>query len=183
MCPKRCRHTGCRIIIIKLHQRRYFTDEMSIVIRMRQGEEVSRRSSSKISNLDPLLDENEVLRVGGRIKQSNLNTENIHSILLSGKGIVTNLLVKWYHQSEKFLILAKRGRLALFKLFEFLGASEWKGESGFFQGGGETDDFLKVIFNCWSNIKYNKKNTNYSNNHDHNVIYLLTIFKCLQLVT
>ena len=98
MCPKRCRHTGCRIIIIKLHQRRYFTDEMSIVIRMRHGEEVSRRSSSKISNLDPLLDENEVLRVGGRIKQSNLNTENIHSILLSGKGIATNLLVKWYHQ-------------------------------------------------------------------------------------
>ena len=97
---------------------------MSIVIRMRHGEEVSRRSSSKISNLDPLLDENEVLRVGGRIKQSNLNTENIHSIVLSGKGIVTNLLVKWYHQSEKFLILAKRGRLALFELFEFLGASE-----------------------------------------------------------
>ena len=25
-------------------------------------------------------------------------------------------------------------------------------------------------------------NINYSNNHNHNVLYLLTIFKCLQLV-
>ena len=54
---------------------------------MRHGEEVSLPSSSKISNLDPFIDENEVLRVGGRIKRSNLNTEYIHPILLSGKGI------------------------------------------------------------------------------------------------
>ena len=81
-------------IIIKFHQRRYLKDEINILIRMRHGEEVSLPSSSKISNLDPFIDENEVLRVGGRIKRSNLNTEYIHPILLSGKGIVTNLLVK-----------------------------------------------------------------------------------------
>ena len=45
------------------------------------------------------LDKNEVLSFGGRIKRSNLNTEYIHQILLSGEGIVTNVLVKWYHQS------------------------------------------------------------------------------------
>ena len=45
---------------------------------MRYGEEVSLQSSSKINNLDPFIDENEVLRVVGRIKI---------------------LLVKWYHQS------------------------------------------------------------------------------------
>ena len=50
------------IIIIKLHQRRYFKDEMSILIRMRNGEEISLQSSSKISNLDPFLDENEILQ-------------------------------------------------------------------------------------------------------------------------
>ena len=66
---------------------------------MRNGVEVSIQSSSKISNLDQLIDENEVLRVGGRIKRSNLNTEYVHLILLSGEGIVTNLIVKWYHQS------------------------------------------------------------------------------------
>ena len=87
------------IIIIKVHQRRYFKDEISILLRMRNGEEVNIQSLSKISNLHQFIDENEVLHVGGRIKQSNLNTEYIHPILLSGKGIVTNLLVKWYHQS------------------------------------------------------------------------------------
>ena len=66
---------------------------------MRHGGKVSLQSSGKISNLDPFIDENEVVRVGGRIKRSNLNTEYIHPILLFGKGIVTNLLVKWYHQS------------------------------------------------------------------------------------
>ena len=86
-------------IIIKLHQRSYFKDEISILIRMRHGEKVSLQSSGKISNLDPFIDENEVVHVGGRIKRSNLNTEYIHPILLFGKGIVTNLLVKWYHQS------------------------------------------------------------------------------------
>ena len=86
-------------IIIKLHQRSYFKDEISILIRMRHGEKVSLQSSGKISNLDPFIDENEVVRVGGRIKISNLNTESIDPILLFGKGIVTNLLVKWYHQS------------------------------------------------------------------------------------
>ena len=87
------------IIIIKLHQRRYFKDEISILIRMRSGEEVTLQRSNKISNLDPFIDENEVLRVGGRVKRSNLNTEYVHPILLSGEAIVTNLLVKWYHQS------------------------------------------------------------------------------------
>ena len=72
---------------------------MSILIRMRNGERVSLQSSSKISNLDPFIDVNEVLRVGGRFKRSNLNTEYIHPILLSGKGILTNLLAKWCHQA------------------------------------------------------------------------------------
>ena len=83
------------IIIMKLHQGRYFKDEINILIRMRNGEEVSIQSSSNVSNLDPFIDENEFLRVGGRIKRSNLNTEYIHPILLSGKGMVITLLVKW----------------------------------------------------------------------------------------
>ena len=48
------------IIIIKLHQRRSFKDEISILIRMRNAEEVSIQSLSKISNFDPFIDENEI---------------------------------------------------------------------------------------------------------------------------
>ena len=50
------------IIIIKLHKRGYLKGEMSILIRMRNGEKISLQSSSKISNLDTFLDENEVLQ-------------------------------------------------------------------------------------------------------------------------
>ena len=82
-----------------MHQKRYFKDGMSILIRMKSGEELSLQSSYKISNLDPFFDENEILHVHRRIKQSSLNTEYTHSILLSGEGILANLLVKWYHQS------------------------------------------------------------------------------------
>ena len=57
-----------KIITIKLQQKRYFKDEMSILIRMRNGEEISLQTSSKTSNLDLFIDENEVLCVGGKIK-------------------------------------------------------------------------------------------------------------------
>ena len=54
-------------VIIKLHQRRYFKDEISILIRMPRSEKVSLQSSSTISNLDSFINENEVLRVGGKM--------------------------------------------------------------------------------------------------------------------
>ena len=37
--------------------------------------------------------------VGGRVKRWYLNTGYIHPMLLSGKGIVTNLQITWYHLS------------------------------------------------------------------------------------
>ena len=66
---------------------------------MRHSEEVRQQSSSKISNLDPFVDQDGVLHVEWKNRRSNLNTEYVHPILLSGKGIVTNLIVKWYQQT------------------------------------------------------------------------------------
>ena len=66
---------------------------------MRNGGELNLQSSSEMNHLDPFIDENQVFRVGGRINWSNLNTEYIHPIFLSGTGVVTDLRVKWYHQS------------------------------------------------------------------------------------
>ena len=42
---------------------------------MRNGGELNLQISSKMIHLDPFIDENQVFRVGGRIKGSNLNTE------------------------------------------------------------------------------------------------------------
>ena len=105
-----------KIITIKLQQKRYFKDEMSILIRMRNGEEISLQTSSKTSNLDLFIDENEVLCVGGKIKWSNVNTEHIHPILLSGKGIVTNLLSGIINQLamvEEATLWTKLGHLGI----------------------------------------------------------------------
>ena len=44
------------------------------------------------------IDENEFLHLSGRIKQSNLNIECTHPILLSSEGIITKLLGKRFHQ-------------------------------------------------------------------------------------
>ena len=81
---------------------------------------------------------------------------------------------------ETFSMLAKKGDLHFLNFY----GDGWgwlKRGSGFFQG--RTHDFLKLFFNCWWNIKI--KNVNYSNNnnnnHHHNVLYLLTICKCIQL--
>ena len=71
---------------------------------------------------------------------------------------------------ENFSILTKRRGLAL---FEFLGGS------GIFHG--EAWGFSKN--KSQQLMKYHiKNNVNYSNNRNHNVLYLLTTFKCLQVV-
>ena len=62
-----------------------------------------------------------------------------------------------------------------------MGGDEQKRGSGFLQGGEVAEDCVKVISTV-DQISHKIKNVNYSNNHNHNVLYLLTIFKCLQLV-
>ena len=81
-------------------------------------------------------------------------------------------------QSENFSMLAKKGRLAL---FEFLGREREskKGGVDFFRR--DLRIFRKKI-SAVNQISHKIKNANYSNSHNHNVICLLTIFKCLQLV-
>ena len=85
--------------IIKLHQRRYFKEEIDLLQKIKNRSQNSLPNSSKISILDPFLDDKKILHVGDRLKRSNLNLDYIHTILLSGEGIVTNLIINWYHHS------------------------------------------------------------------------------------
>ena len=85
--------------IIKLYQRRYFKEEIDILEKIKNRSQNSLRNSRKTSTLDPFLDDKKILRAGGRLKRSNINLDYVHPIVLSGEGIVTNLIIKWYHQS------------------------------------------------------------------------------------
>ena len=56
------------------------------------------KKSSSIYRLDPFLDKEGFLRVGGRINQADLPYEIKHPVLMPKKGHVTQLIVRHYHQ-------------------------------------------------------------------------------------
>jgi hypothetical protein len=55
---------------------------------------------SKLDKLDPFLDENGVLRVGGRIKEGPLTYELKHPVILPKHHLVTDLLVRHFHEQS-----------------------------------------------------------------------------------
>ena len=53
------------------------------------------KQNNKLHSLDPFVNEDQVLRVGGRLKNSSLNNSCTHPILLPNNGTVTELLIRW----------------------------------------------------------------------------------------
>lgn len=80
------------IIIIRLIQKTQFFDEIQ---KLDTKKPISK--SSRIRNLDPFLDENRVLRVGGRLQNSNLSYSCRHPIILPRRNFVTDLIIEDYH--------------------------------------------------------------------------------------
>lgn len=77
---------------IKFSQYQEFHREIT---NLRNGEPVS--SKSKLISLSPFLDTNGVLRVGGRLKHSQLPMDRKHPILLSSHSRLTQLLIEAEH--------------------------------------------------------------------------------------
>ena len=78
--------------IIKYVQGKYFRKEIEDL--QRSGK-VSHQSS--IYRLDPIIRDG-ILRVGGRLNRSPLNSDAVHPILLPKKEHVTTLIIRHYHQ-------------------------------------------------------------------------------------
>ena len=81
------------ITILKLLQQRHFASEVSLLQRKK---ELLR--SSKIIKLNPWLDEDGLLRVGGRLKKSLLETSVKHPVILPKKEIVPQRIIEHYHR-------------------------------------------------------------------------------------
>lgn len=60
-----------------------------------QGKDIP--SNSRIKNLNPFIDNNGLLRVGGRLKHSTLNFNEKHPIILPNKHHFTNLIIQATH--------------------------------------------------------------------------------------
>ncbi|XP_043284935.1 uncharacterized protein [Venturia canescens] len=80
--------------VIHFIQQSCFQDEMD---RLSNG---GRIKDTKLGSLDPVIDTNGLLRVGGRINQANIQGDQKNPILLPSRHHVTDLLIRYTH--EKF---------------------------------------------------------------------------------
>ena len=79
--------------VIKLCQKGTFQKEISI---LENGRAIS--SQSIIFKLNPFLDNDGVLRVGGRIKKANLDYRLKHPVLLPKEGHITHAIIRDHHE-------------------------------------------------------------------------------------
>ncbi|XP_046548628.1 uncharacterized protein LOC124258605 [Haliotis rubra] len=101
--------------IIKLVQRESFENEFTILKPKKELDDQERpvmrddrkllkdqkkflKASTNLSRLDPYIDSDGVLRVGGRIKNSNLSFSFKHPVILPRKHHVTDMIVRHFHE-------------------------------------------------------------------------------------
>ena len=96
---KRCNHLTSEEIedggklLIQLVQAESFKNEIKLINSKKDV------SGSNIASLAPFVSTDGILRVGGRLKRSNLNPECIHPILLPNNHKLSDLIVYWAHQN------------------------------------------------------------------------------------
>ena len=78
--------------ILKYLQRKYYADEMQALTK-----DKTVKQSSQLVRLDPFLDENGVLRVGGRLTFSELDFNKKHQVLVPRDSNVASLLINHFH--------------------------------------------------------------------------------------
>ena len=75
--------------IIRMYQQRCFQNE------------ISKRKvcfkEEKHFQVDPFLDYHEIIRLGGRIRQSRMEYKLKHPILLPKNGHITSVIINFYH--------------------------------------------------------------------------------------
>lgn len=84
-----------QLTIIKAVQNKNFADDIT---QLKTRGAV--RSTSNILNLHPFLDKQNILRVGGRLENSNLNQSQKHPIILPSNDKLTELLINQAHQTN-----------------------------------------------------------------------------------
>ena len=92
--------------IIYAAQTKAFQDEFKLPAREAEEErsfpkQKTAKLRSSINKLDPFIDENGILRVGGRLKHADLSDEVKHPVILPKGSHVTSLIIRYYHESTK----------------------------------------------------------------------------------
>ena len=97
--------------LFKMLQTSYFAQEMSELTKRDQQEKregnqsvhetrrLAKRSLRRVYKLDPFLDEHGVMRVGGRVRNSDERDEVKHPVILPRKSQISKRIVENYHRS------------------------------------------------------------------------------------
>ena len=85
-------------VVIKLYQKEEFQKEIST---LENGRAISSKNS--IFKLDLFLDNDGVLKVGGRINKVNLDYCLKHLVLLPKEGHITHAIIRDYHERLQML--------------------------------------------------------------------------------
>ena len=79
-------------LLYKQNQKEEFSEEYS---QLTKGDAISKKS--KLVQLSPYLDDDGIVRVGGRIDGAAIPNLARHQIILPGKHYLVNLLIKSFH--------------------------------------------------------------------------------------
>ena len=80
--------------ILRLVQARAFQEDIQAL----QQKNPNMKKNSQLSKLCPFIDDNGILRVGGRIKEADVPYEVKHPIILPRRSTITNLIIEHHHQ-------------------------------------------------------------------------------------
>ena len=80
-------------IVVKGYQRIEFKEEFMVLDDRRNN-----KLKESIGCLNPYVGEDGLIRVGGRLQQSNLDEKIMHPVMLPKKGKLTEMIIRWCHQ-------------------------------------------------------------------------------------
>ncbi|XP_015123440.1 uncharacterized protein LOC107045632 [Diachasma alloeum] len=82
-----------RLFWVKITQHQYFVSELRVLLRNQQLPR-----NHQLAKFTPTLDEEGIMRLGGRLKNSELHPEQIHPIILPRRSRFTTLVIAEAHQ-------------------------------------------------------------------------------------
>ncbi len=85
-----------KVCIVKSVQNECYSEELKCI---NSGSNIP--PSSSLWKLHPILNQNQLLRVGSRIEQSGLSMNEVHPIIVPGRHHLATLLVSHYHEVVK----------------------------------------------------------------------------------
>ena len=88
--------------IIGAVQTQAFSEEVELLSTKTKGQDISRtRRHSRLHRLDPYMDSDGLIRVGGRIRRANIPRDLAHPVVLPSQGHVTTMIIRHHHERAR----------------------------------------------------------------------------------